>query len=182
MNDNFNDHFMDHPGEVQEQVHQETPQEREEREIEESIIERRHNPIRMTILAVIVFLACVLVTWTWLHYFRPYAHSVEKGWVMNVTNEGTVFKTIECKMLTQDYIMDSVKVQWKGDTVLVDGANFACSLANDSLVHQAVRFKGSGQRVVVEYDEYKGSLPWRGNTTRVATSIELDSAYVENFQ
>lgn len=178
MDDNFNDHFMDHPDEAQEQVHQETAQEREDREIEESIIERRHNPTRMTILAVIAFLAVVLVTWTWMHYYRPYVQGVEKGWIMNVTNEGSLFKTLECKMLTQDYIMDTMKVQWKNDTVLVDGANFAFSLKSDSLVHTAVRFKGNGQRVVVKYDEYKGSLPWRGNTTRVATSIELDSAYL----
>lgn len=179
MNDNFNDHFMDNHEEKVIKVHQETPQEREEREIEESIISRRHNPIRMAIISVIAFLLCILVLWTWLHYYRPYAHSVEKGWIVNVTNEGTLFKTLECKMLTQDYIMDTVKVQWKKDTVMVDGANFAFSLPNDSLVHQAVRFKGNGQRVVVIYDEYKGILPWRGNTTRVASSIELDSTSLD---
>lgn len=175
FDDKFNDHFLEHDDHKVEPEHVETPAEREEREIEESTISRRHNSLRMVLLTSIIVIAALLITWVWIHYYRPYAQSVEKGWIMNVTNEGTLFKTIECKMLTEDLVLDTVKVQFKGDTLLVDGANFFMSLANDSLAREAVKWKASGKRVVVTYDEYGGSLPWRGGSNRIVTDIRLDS-------
>ncbi|MCQ2288410.1 MAG: hypothetical protein MJZ74_04870 [Muribaculaceae bacterium] len=175
MNDEFNDHFMEKPEPRKEPVHKETPQEREEREIEESIISRRHDTMRWSILGVIVLLALGIATWTWMHYYKPYSQSVEKGWVMTVSSEGSLFKTIECKMLTQDYVLDTVKVKWTKDTVLVDGCNFEATISNDSLAREAVKWKASGKRVAVYYDEYSGRLPWRGNSTRIVTDIQLDT-------
>ena len=175
LDDNFNDHFMEHDEDKVKPVHQETPQEREDREIEESIISRRHNTMRIIILSTIIALGICLFTWTYLHFYRPYSHSVEKGWVMSVATEGSVFKTIECKMLTQDLVLDTMKVQWRGDTIIVDNCNFGGTIANDSLLNEAIKWKASGKRVVVEYDTYSGSLPWRGNTRNVITSIVLDS-------
>lgn len=175
MNDEFNDHFMEHDDHKVETVHEETPQEREDREIEEATISRRHDTVRIILLSSIALMAVILVSWTWLHFYRPYSQSVEKGWIVNVANEGTLFKTIECKMLTEDLVLDTIKVKFSGDTMLVDGANFFMSLANDSLAREAVKWKASGKRVVVTYDEYGGALPWRGGTRRIVTDIRLDS-------
>lgn len=174
FNDHFNDHFLENDDDKTEHGHVETEQEREEREIEESTISRRRNSLRMVLLSSIFLLAAILTTWGWLHYYRPSLHSVEKGWVMNVTNEGTLFKTFECKMITQDLILDSINVKFAGDTVLVDGCDFMASIPNDSLAREAVKWKATGKRVVVEYDEYSGALPWRGNTSRLVTNIYLD--------
>lgn len=180
IDDNFEDHFMDEhaaPQETQAE-HVETPEEREEREIEESTIKRRRNSMKLTMLLVVFVMAVGLILWTWNHFFSYDRQSVTKGWVMNVANEGKIFKTLEIKMITQDYIMDSVKVRWEDDTAIVDGCNMALSLASDSLIQTAVHFKGNGQRVVVYYDEYNAVIPWRGGSRYVATRIELDSSYV----
>ncbi len=177
--DKFNDHFLEKDEEKVKPVHVETEQEREEREIEESTISRRHNTLRLSLMASIVVIALGLVIGMWLHFYRPHAQSVEKGWVMIVSNEGTLFKTIECKMLTEDLVLDSTRVKFKGDTMLVDGCNFHASITSDSLAREAVKWKATGKRVVVTYDEYSGTLPWRGASRRVLTSILPDSSIVE---
>lgn len=176
IDDNFNDHFMeDDEAREQQAVHQETPQEKEDREIEESTISRRHNRMRKAIFAAVAIVIVALFSWVWLRYYHPYAQRFEKGWIMDVSNEGTIFKTLECKVITQDLILDTVKVKWTADTAIVDACNLAISLDNDSLAMEAVKWKGTGKRVLIIYDEYDGTLPWRGATTRVATSIALDT-------
>ncbi len=176
FNDKFNDHFLDKEEEPKPQpVHEETPQEREEREIEESIIERRHDTAKWAILGTIAVLAILLVTFTWRHFYSPYAHGVAKGWIIDVKNEGRLFKTLECKMLTQDYVLDTVKVKWTRDTVLVDGCNFEATFVSDSLATLAVQWQSTGRRVQVSYDEYSGTLPWRGASSFIITAIDPDT-------
>ncbi|MBQ0121867.1 MAG: hypothetical protein KBT13_12250 [Bacteroidales bacterium] len=179
MTDDFNDHFMEDGKRKEEPEHVETPDEREDREIEESTISHRHNTVHTIIYAAIALVSIGFATWVWFHYYHPYAQRVEKGWIMDVSNEGAIFKTIECKVITQDLVLDTMKVKWNKDTMLVDGCNFAVSIGDDSLAIEAVKWKGSGKRVLITYDEYSGSLPWRGGTNRVATGICLDTLTVE---
>ena len=94
MDDNFNDYFTDDAPEEQPQVHQETEQEREEREIKEATIERRGNSIKMLLMLIIAAMALFLGWWIWQYYFHPYRVSQEKGWIMQVSNEGTVFTNV----------------------------------------------------------------------------------------
>ena len=54
MDDNFDDYFMTDNEANEPAPHVETPQEREDREIEESTIRRRHNSLRIVLLALIV--------------------------------------------------------------------------------------------------------------------------------
>lgn len=175
MNDNFNDHFTEHDDEKVEKKHVETAQEREDREIEESTISRRHNTMRTAIITACSVLLAALVGWMWFHYYHPTAQRYEKGWIMDVANEGTIFKTLECKVITQDLILDTVKVKWNRDTVMLDGCNLTVSLGADSLTEEAVKWKGTGKRVIITYDEYSGSLPWRGSTPRIVRSITPDT-------
>ncbi len=179
--DKFDDHFLEQDEEKEKKIHVETEQEREEREIEESTISRRHNTLKITLLTAIALIVLGLMIWSWLHFYRPQTQSVEKGWVMSVTNEGTLFKTIECKMITEDLILDSVKVQFNDDTVRVDGCDFHASITGDSLAREAVKWKATGKRVVATYDEYGGRLPWRGASRRVLTDIRPDTIEVDSL-
>ena len=111
MTDDFNDHFMEDNKHKEEPQHVETPDEREDREIEESTISRRHNTVHTIIYAAIALVSISFATWVWFHYYHPYAQRVEKGWIMDVSNEGAIFKTIECKVITQDLVLDTMKVK-----------------------------------------------------------------------
>ena len=167
MDDNFNDYFTDENVPDEEpQVHQETEQEREDREIKEATIERRGASIKMLLALVIIVMALFLGWWVWQYYFHPYRTSQERGWIMKVTNEGTIFKTFEAEMISEGYIEDTIGVM-KCDVDF--------SITTDSLVRIANQQAGDGQRIILTYNEYKGRVMWRGNSKRVATKIEIDS-------
>lgn len=170
MDDNFNDYFTEDAPEEQPQVHQETEQEREEREIKEATIERRGNSIKMLLMLIIAAMALFLGWWIWQYYFHPYRVSQEKGWIMKVSNEGTVFKTVEGEMISEGYIED---------TIAALHSDFLFSIPSDSLAREAMRWAGNGKRVILSYEEYKGTVMWRGNSRHVVTNIEPDSDLVK---
>ena len=165
MDDNFDDYFESAP-EEQPQTHQETEQEREDREIKEATIERRGYSVKLLLAFIIIAMAIFLSWWVWQYYFHPYRVSQEKGWIMKVNNEGTLFKTFEGEMISEGYIQDDIGVM-KSD--------FLFSIPTDSLARNAMRLAGDGQRVILTYNEYKGAVLWRGNSRHVVTSIEIDS-------
>jgi len=167
INDEFQDYFTeDAPEEEQPKEHVETEQEREEREIQEATIERRGRSLRLALLLIIIAMAAFLGWWIWQYYFHPYNHSQEKGWIMKVNNEGSLFKTYEGEMITEKYIED---------TIVAMHSNFFFTIPTDSLAREAMRWAGNGQRVILTYDEYKGKVFWRGSTNRLVVAIERDS-------
>ena len=165
MDDNFDDYFENAP-EEQPQIHVETESEREDREIKEATIERRGYSVKIVLMLIILAMAIFLGWWMWQYYFHPYRISQEKGWIMKVTNEGTLFKTLEGEMISEGYIQDDIGVM-KSD--------FLFSIPNDSLAREAMRWAGDGKRVVLTYKEYKGTVLWRGNSKHIMTEITLDS-------
>ena len=167
MDDNFNDYFTDENVPDEEQhVHQETEQEREEREIKEATIERRGASVKVLLAIIIVAMGLFLGWWIWQYYFHAYRVSQEKGWVMSVSNEGTLFKTFEGEMISEGYIQEDIGVM---------RSNFTFSIPNDSLARIASHYAGDGKRVILTYNEYKGRVLWRGNSNHVVTAIETDS-------
>ena len=171
MDDNFNDYFTDeNVPEEQPQIYQETPQEREEREIKEATIERRGNSVKLLLALIIVAMAAFLGWWVWQYYFHPYRISQEKGWIMKVSNEGSLFKTIEGEMISEGYIED---------TIAAMHSDFKFSIPSDSLARDARRWAGDGKRIVLSYNEYKGTVLWRGNSKHIVTKIEPDTNLVK---
>lgn len=170
MDDNFDDYFDTEAPEEVPEVYHETEQEREEREIKEATIERRGNSVKVTLVLIILAMALFLGWWMWQHYFHPYRVSQEKGWIMKVSNEGTLFKTFEGEMISEGYIED---------TLVAMHSDFTFSIPNDSLARDAMHWAQNGSRVVLTYNEYKGTVVWRGNSKHVVTKIERDSDLVK---
>ena len=171
MDDNFDDYFIEpQEPEPEKEPHEETAQEREEREIKEATIERRGSTLRILLALIICAMAIFLAWWVWQYYFHPYRISQEKGWIMKVSNEGTVFKTFEGEMISDGYIED---------TLVALHSDFFFSIPSDSLARDAMRLAGEGKRVVLTYNEYKGTVLWRGNSKHVVTKIELDSIRIK---
>jgi len=172
MDDNFDDHFIEgNEPETEQQPHVETAQEREDREIQEATIERRGKTLRILLALIILAMAAFLAWWIWQYYFSPYRVSQEKGWIMKVSTEGTVFTTNEGEMISDRYIED---------TMLVMHSDFFFSITDDSLMRDAMRFAGNGERVILTYNEYKGRVLWRGETKHVVTKIERDSDRIKS--
>lgn len=165
MNDDFNDYFEHDLEDEVKQPHVETPQEREDREIAEATIERRHNTLRLLLLVIIALLALFLCWWVWARYFHPQVEGQERGYVMQITSEGTLVKTFEGKFLSERYVTDSIVYE----------ANFIFTIRDDSVATRAKAFEGTGQRVLVTYETYRGNLPWRGNSNNIVTDIRPDT-------
>jgi hypothetical protein len=106
----------------------------------------------------------------WQHYFHPYRVSQEKGWIMKVSNEGTLFKTFEGEMISEGYVED---------TLVAMHSDFKFSIPTDSLARDAMRWSQDGGRVVLTYNEYKGTVLWRGDSKHVVTKIEPDTNLVK---
>jgi hypothetical protein len=170
MDDNFDDYFTENEVEEQPQVRQETEQEREEREIREATIERRGNSVKLLLALIILAMIAFLGWWMWQHYFHPYRISQEKGWIMKVSNEGQLFKTFEGEMISEGYVED---------TLVAMHSDFKFSIPSDSLAREAMRWSQNGQRVVLTYDEFKGTVLWRGNSRHVVTKIEPDTNLIK---
>ena len=172
MDDNFDDHVMDDEEIVEDiqQPYQESEQEREEREIKEATIERRGSTLKILLALIAVAMAVFLAWWVWQYYFHPYRISQEKGWIMKVSNEGSIFQTVEGEMISEGYIED---------TLIAMKSDFLFSIPNDSLAREAGRLAGDGRRIVLTYNEYKGRVLWRGNSRRVVTKIEPDTNLIK---
>ena len=170
MDDNFKDYFTDDAPEEHVVTRQETEQEREEREIKEATIERRGNSFKVTLVVIIAAMALFLGWWIWQYYFHPYRVSQEKGWIMKVSDEGTLFTTFEGEMISEGYVED---------TIVAMHSDFHFSIPNDSLLRKAAQFSHNGQRVVLTYNEYKGTVLWRGNSKCVVTDIETDTMLIK---
>ncbi len=168
MDDEFKDYF-DSDSVPEEKPKEETPEQREERELRETTIDRRRNKRRIFLLCLIIVLLGFIAYTVWSHYFHPYTSTDVKGVIVDVFNKGSLVKTYECEMISEKFITDTTHVYQ---------ADFSFTIPNDSLARTANGLKGTGRRVVVTYDEYKGNLPWRGETNRYATKIEVDTTAI----
>ena len=174
MDDNFDDYFMNDNREAEQKPQQrrETPQEREDREIAEATIERRHNTVRVMLIGAILAMLLFLGWWVWSRYYHPYEQGQYKGWVIHIASQGSLFKTFEGEMLSIAYADDSV--------VRRDTIHF--TIESDTIAREAMRWNADGRRLVMNYNRYKGVVPWRGASPLVITSITMDSDRVERLE
>lgn len=167
LNDNFDDYFEENKEEVTpQQPEEETAEQREEREIKETTIERRHNKLRTFIVLGSILAILAIVGWVWSRYFHPYLESEECGYVEKVANQGVFFKTYEGMMMSEKILPDTVRRYY---------SDFLFTIRDDSVASAAMRAAATGKRMRLHYIEYKGNLPWRGETKRIVTAISPDT-------
>ncbi len=169
MDDNFNDYFEKDQEEEVPQPHIETPQEREDRELAEATIERRHDTLRILLMSAIALLVLLLCWWGWSRFFHPYAEGQERGYITQITSEGSLLKTIEGKMLSQRFVEDTLVLE----------SDFLFSIHNDSVAKAAKQYEGTGQLVMVTYKQYHARLPWRGNSATIVTCVTADTLNID---
>ena len=153
FSEEYDDHFYSskesEPQKPEKQEEVETPEEREEREMRELTYERSTNKKRWFIIGGISLLVVGVVTALWLRYFHPYIVSEESGVILKVKSEGTFIKTYEVMMISEKFITDTTRA-FKAD------------------------FQFTVRRLTVKYEEFKGMLPWRGESNRFATAIVVN--------
>lgn len=161
MDDSFDDYFEEGSVPQEKKPEVETPEQREERELRESTIERRYDRRRYILLSVAGVLGVLLVWWLGNRYFHVYETGKETGVIMEVVNRGSLFKTYEGKMMSERAYLDTVLYR----------TDFIFTVRDDSLAAEIYRYAGTGRKVELEYESYRGSLPWRGESNRIVVAM-----------
>ena len=144
----------------------ETPEQVQEREIAADTIEVKPNCYKRILLWIVALFVLFVFAWAWLRYFHPSVSIAQRtGRVMEVKCEGTVFKTFEGEMISEEYVADTTRVYQR---------DFAFSVVNDSVARALMSVQAKGKKITLTYKEYQGTLPWRGSSRRMVTAFKVD--------
>ena len=111
----------------------------------------------ITILALVLILGFV----GWYKYYFVFAEGVKSGHLNYAMKKGYVFKTFEGKLIQEGF--------GQGKTGALTSYEFEFSVEDPKIFQQLET--NSGKLFDLHYKEYKGALPWRGNTKFVVDSI-----------
>lgn len=150
---------------VQEEVKIETPEEKEEKEIANDTIKRGYNRVRASLYTLAAVVIIGLFSWLWIRYYHPYtSKALQTGRIMELKLQGLIFNTYEGKMISEKYV--DYPDKWLE-------FDFPFSVVNDSIAVRLMNLQGTGTKVRLTYEEYQGTLPWRGNSHRIVTGYEI---------
>ncbi len=115
------------------------------------------------IAIVVIVLIAVASGLIWFQYYNPYVEDARmKCYVVNVEKRGVLFKTFEADVLTEKSLTDSTRVYSNSISVSVPDAVLARKLQD---------LQGTGKLVELNYETYKGVVPWRGASKTVITGF-----------
>lgn len=152
-----------HTGEVVKK-HEETPEAVNEGEEVEAEKTKKHF-LGLPRWAWYTILVCIVVLFVafWLRYIHPSATDmVQTGYITNIEKRGLIFHTGEGGMAVQMNYADSARMYER---------NFNFSVTNPKVYQELQNLKDSGRLVTVHYKTFGGSLPWRGSSTNIVTSV-----------
>src|SRR5690606_32191192 len=96
----------------------------------------------------------------WKYYF-VFGEGVKSGYLNYAVKKGNLFKTYEGKLIQEGF--------GGGRTGVITSNEFIFSVESDSIYN--ILETNSGKFFDLHYKEYKGALPWRGNTVYIVDKI-----------
>ena len=104
---------------------------------------------------LLVLVGGFLIYW---FYFNVYSDGERKGTLIKITHKGNVFKTDEGEM-------------WLScrQVISTSSEKFFFSVTNDSLAKVLVNMQD--ECVQLSYKQYRGALPWRGDSKYIVTGV-----------
>ena len=162
----YNDYFDGDAAETDENKQaEETLEQREAKEIEGQTIGKRGNGLRKVMALVLAVVAVVVIVWTIVVFWMPYvSEAQQRGAIVQVRQEGLIFKTFEGQMITDERFADTVHVYQR---------DFIFSVEDDSIARDLMELQSTGKRVTLTYKEYRGALPWRGSSKIIVTGYRV---------
>lgn len=112
----------------------------------------------LRVLLAVIILGGAYLYW---HYYNVFGDGVKSGILKNVVRKGQVFKTFEGEL-----IQAGIKGAVGGGA---QSNNFVFSIESKRIYDSLAMH--SGKRFDLHYKEYRGALPWRGNTVYIVDSI-----------
>lgn len=109
---------------------------------------------------LLVLLLIGAVAFWWKYYF-VFGEGVKSGELNYVVKKGNLFKTYEGKLIQAGF-----RSQTPG---AINSYEFEFSVVDDSIAN--ILMKNSGNYFDLHYQEYKGTIPWRGFSTFIVDEI-----------
>lgn len=110
------------------------------------------------VVALLLLTAGLIIYW---RYYYVFGKGVKSGHLNYVVLKGDVFKTYEGKL-----IQEGLRSRTAGS---IQSYEFEFSVVNKSIAEKMMA--NSGKWFDLQYKEYHGVIPWRGNTVYVVDSI-----------
>lgn len=126
---------------------------------------RRHRGRKVLVWTIVIGLL-ILSGAFYLRYCSPYVEDAAmRCYIVNVEKRGLIFKTYEGQAVSAESVADTTKIYSHPEQF---------SFASDELARQAQSYQGTNIPVTVRYEKFYATLPWRGASKWVVTSIEPD--------
>lgn len=107
---------------------------------------------------------CGLLIAAYIYWFTPYATGcVQYGYVEDVEERGSVFKTFEGVLLPYKNLMDTTRV-YTGDFI------FSTKDSQSAVMLRKMQYANRPVKVV--YKKYHSSLPWRGDSKYIIVRVD----------
>lgn len=107
---------------------------------------------------ILIAFAAIFIYW---RYYRVFGEGVNAGQLNYIMKKGYIFKTFEGRMIQSGF---------KGSgTGSVQSNEFRFSVVDPKVAMQLM--SNSGKHFELHYNEYMGTLPWRGTSVFIVDSI-----------
>lgn len=116
---------------------------------------------RLLIIVVLLFIGLMF-----FFYYATYSKGVRAGVVMNVSEKGALFKTIEGQLDLGSFGAS------KSSNSLSQTFEFSVYKNDDALYKKLQEVSLTGERVQLDYEEKFVVLPWRGDTKLFVTGVK----------
>ena len=125
-----------------------------------SVIKKKIKRYFYYLVSVVILLVGIWIYWS---YFFNYSDGYRAGLLQKFSRKGNIFKTFEGEM-----VLSSVQ---SNKNVTLASEKFLFSVSDKEVALQLEKLQG--QNVVVHYTEKNNTLPWRGETTFMVSSVKL---------
>jgi len=100
----------------------------------------------------------------YMRYCNPYAEDAAmRCYIVNVEKRGIIFKTYEAQAVSAESIADTSRIYSYPE-------NF--SVKTEQVARQMQQYQGTNTPVTLRYEKFYATLPWRGASKMVVTSVE----------
>ena len=126
--------------------------------MEESVIKKKPgSKVRKYFRTFVLFAFVVIALLIYWNYFNIKSNGDRKGVLIKFSHKGNIFKTDEGEM-------------WLGCRQTVNAEKYFFSVTNDSLA--SILRNLQDECLQIEYKEYRGTLPWRGESKYVVFGVK----------
>jgi len=123
-----------------------------------------HHRWRRPLIWTGVIVAVVLAIVVWLRYFNPIAtDQLMRCYIIKVERRGMLMRTFEADVVSESALTDTARLYSREQSL---------SIASPELAYKLQELQGTGRPVTVGYVTYQATVPWRGASRSVITSID----------